>query len=530
MRHTTISGELERTLGEYAHAAARLLQADVAAGAEVELELGARRGRAHTPLYTCRPLTGRFIAEREPQLARLPEYEAALQALRGFDGLERYLVGRPSEARQAVEARQAMRTRDLRAEDAEHGGARAGKRLSSPDDGSSVASRSHARQALSALLEDVFAEQTDFELHPERLAAALARLERAELASAPGSLTLVALLRGMAISSPELRMTRGLTIATPATLRWAPAQALAVGDEHEHEHEREREHEHEHLLVALTCEESVDGRAVLRDLLRALRLFGDGRVTLGPLAWARVDGQDTWTAVALGMGGRPHGMLVVAPEQEDELRAFCNLVSRRTPDSGELAWALRRYELGCERVDPYEGLSDHLLALRALLEPEGPASGLLAHRVAALCATPERRPRLIERMARAQRLERAVIAGAASPSAAGMAVAGEVSAHLRALLRDVICGHLPSDLTRLADELLAAGSAEALAAADAEAVAVVEAQTVEREGEGEEEEQLADREQQLTDGTSDHLGGGTPAGNDSRGAESAPAQQVLVEV
>ena len=59
--------------------------------------------------------------------------------------------------------------------------------------------------------------------------------------------------------------------------------------------------------------------------------------------------------VALGRGGRPHGMLVVCAEQEDELRAFCNLVSRRAPHANEVAWALRRFELGCERTSEYEG-------------------------------------------------------------------------------------------------------------------------------------------------------------------------------
>lgn len=430
MRHSTISGEMERTLREYVAAAATLLQADIAAGAEVELELGAQRGRSgrgHIPLYTCRPLTERFIAEREPRLRGLPEHAAALQALREFDGLERYLAGREGygEFGDSREEGRLLRARDLRSDRAT-AGARAGS-------------------ALNSLLEDVFAEQTDFELSPERMAAALGRLERAELASTPGSLTLVASLHGMAISSPELRLTRGLTIAAPETLRWAPEQALSGADDDGAGH----------LLVALSCEESIDGRAVLADLLRALRLFGDGRVTLGPLAWARLDGHDAWTTVPLGTGGRPHGMLVVAPEQEDELRAFCNLVSRRAPDANQLAWALRRFELGCERPDAYEGLSDHLLALRALLEPEGPASGLLCRRVAALCATPEQRARLIERMNRAQRLERSVISGAASPSAAGLAAAAEVSNHLRALLRDVICGHLPHDLASLADELLA---------------------------------------------------------------------------
>jgi hypothetical protein len=39
--------------------------------------------------------------------------------------------------------------------------------------------------------------------------------------------------------------------------------------------------------------------------------------------------------------------------------------------------------------------------------------------------------------------------------AGGQTLARELSAHLRALLRDVICGHLAPDLVSLADELLA---------------------------------------------------------------------------
>jgi hypothetical protein len=36
-----------------------------------------------------------------------------------------------------------------------------------------------------------------------------------------------------------------------------------------------------------------------------------------------------------------------------------------------------------------------------------------------------------------------------------VALADEVAGHLRAILRDVLCGHLDSDVRRLADELLA---------------------------------------------------------------------------
>src|SRR5436305_624624 len=81
----------------------------------------------------------------------------------------------------------------------------------------------------------------------------------------------------------------------------------------------------------------------------ALRLYDPVRVVLGPVAWER-SGAGAWTLGDLGAGGgRPRGELTIAESAEDELRGFCNLVARRTPRGGELAWALRRYELGCER-------------------------------------------------------------------------------------------------------------------------------------------------------------------------------------
>jgi hypothetical protein len=166
-------------------------------------------------------------------------------------------------------------------------------------------------------------------------------------------------------------------------------------------------------------------------------------------------------------------MLVVTPDQEDELRAFCSLVSRRAPHANELAWALARFEMGCERSDPYEALTDYLLALRALLEPEGSASGLLSRRLAALCALAENRDELIERTGQALALERSVIAGSSVKRAGAHAIAGDMADHLRALLRDVICGHLDANLVGLADELL---SASAQAAADASIAASVSAE------------------------------------------------------
>jgi hypothetical protein len=410
------SRQLETALTEFVAQGADRLQAEIDAGAEVGFELAekpARRGESAARLYSYRALTGEFIEQRAAKLASLPAHAEATNLLVDFDGLDRYLAGMGGAADPG-------RTKDF---------ARAGA-------------------ALRLLLGDVFEEQTDFDRrsdvaqYQERVEAALARLSQSTQAST-SEMTLLATLHGLTIASEELALTKGLTIAQRGALRGVPDGA-----------------EGEHLLVVFTADEGdVDdaiarGREVLKDLLRALRLFGDGRVTLGALAWARV-GAGSWNPVALGAGGRPHGMLVVSTEQEDELRAFCNLVSRRAPHDNELAWALRRFELGCERGTGYEALSDHLLALRALLEPEGPASGLLAGRIAALCATPEDRAKLTKRMANAQALERAVIAGTAEEHAAGLNLVRDVSDHLRALLRDVICGHLESHLALVADELLA---------------------------------------------------------------------------
>jgi hypothetical protein len=409
------SRQLESALREFMSEAADHLRAEVAAGAEVPFDLGARgprRGRAETPLYCYRALTGEFIAEREAAIKRLPAHADAMRLLETFDGLDRYLLSVGVDAGRA-------------------GG------------------RTRANVALRALMEQVFEEQTDFQLRPERLQAALARLEQADLAT-DSELVLVATLHGVAISSPELQLAKGLTIAQPDALRGIPEDALI---------DPEDDAPGGHLVVVHTTDDddprmaTSRGADTLRDLLRALRLFGDGRIALGALAWRRI-GTGSWQPLALGASPRPEGMLAVTAEQEDELRAFCNLVSRRAPQGNELAWALGRFELGCERASLLEAVSDHLLALRALLEPEGPSSGLLAGRVAALCATREGRAELTERITAAVALEQAVIKGTAPLNGASRGLANEVARHLQALLRDVICGHLSDDLAALADELL----------------------------------------------------------------------------
>jgi hypothetical protein len=195
-------------------------------------------------------------------------------------------------------------------------------------------------------------------------------------------------------------------------------------------------------------------RTRFRRLLTALRLFERGGYALGPLAWIRID-TGPWRLVPFGVSGRPRLPVPITSEQEDELRAFANLVEQRRPFEGPVAWALARFEMGCERLVPFEAVTDYLLALRVLLEPEGEASGLLAERLAAICAPEDQREAIAQRVTRAIGLERNVIAGAAASEPGADELVDEICEHLSALLCDVLCGHLEPDLVRVADDLLA---------------------------------------------------------------------------
>jgi hypothetical protein len=412
MRDSTLHAIMEAFTAD----AAAQLSAETAAGAEVPFEVVETEGRrGAVPLYCYRPLTEDFVARRVGLLGALPTYAPALRALAAHDRVVTYLsnLGEhriPSEARVRSDA------------------------------------------ALVTFLGRVFSERSQFVFDPARFELAYGELERA-LYDGTFSTMVVAPLLGIALdpATSELALGEGLSLLRGDSLTEAPPEAV-WGDGEE-----------PHVLVVLTASESAEApvsqaRARFRRILTAVRLFERGGYALGPTAWARSD-TGPWRAVPLGSTGRPRFLTLIRPEQEDELRAFCNLLARRAPGTGEMAWALARFEMGCERVAPFEALTDHLLALRALLEPEGPASGRLAQRLAVICARPQDRAPLAERTARAISLERAVIAGVAPGESGAHELAGEVAEQLRALLRDAVCGHLDADLVRVADELLAEAAA-----------------------------------------------------------------------
>ena len=409
MRHR----QLHTALRALADDAATALAADVADGAEVPFELEETGGsvrRSRTPLYCYRPLTGAFIRERLGRLARLDSYAPAARALEGLDGLDTYLRSR-AEPRVPRDA------------------------------------RDRADAALRVFLDRVFDGSTTFELTQERFTRAWDELEGLVDDNRETVATLVVGLPGLRLASDEVPLAHGITLAASGTVPAPPDAAwlAAPGDD-------------PNVLAVMTLADAVeaDGApARLRRLVRALRLYEAGAVGLAPVGWARID-DGAWQLVDLAGGSpaRPGPPVDVPAAQEDELRAFVALAARRMPRGGELAWALRRFDLACERPDAAEALTDLLLALRALLEPEGPESGLLARRLAALCASEEGRDGLSGRVHHAIALERTLVAGLAPPSGGVEEVVDELTEHLRALLGDALCGHLDSDLRAAADALL----------------------------------------------------------------------------
>jgi hypothetical protein len=122
--------------------------------------------------------------------------------------------------------------------------------------------------------------------------------------------------------------------------------------------------------------------------------------------------------------------------------------------------------MGCAQETYAAALSDYLLGLRAVLDATtetGRASFGL--RLAALCAEADSRRDLQERMEAAIALERFAMSGTGGVRIDGESpceLVAEVGAHLRALLRDVLCGYLDADLKGVADDILIESHGEPL--------------------------------------------------------------------
>jgi hypothetical protein len=184
-----------------------------------------------------------------------------------------------------------------------------------------------------------------------------------------------------------------------------------------------------------------------------MRLFKPGGIGLGPYAFVP-NGGAGWRRIATGAPAPRGGGYRLDQEETERLVELAETLEARPDPAGPLAWAVRRFELGCERPSPLEGLSDHLLALRAVLDGKGPVGASLPMRAAALIAGGSTdRLGARERVEAAMELERGEMSGA---RAGDTELAAWAEDSVRRILREAALGELGADLNEAADETLIA--------------------------------------------------------------------------
>lgn len=409
--------ELHDALRDFALESAALLTAAVNAGAELPYDVIEEPGTGSV-LYRYQPLTAEFIGARWDSISSQPSFERAARAL--GTGAEAYL-----------------RLRGL------PGGA-------------------DSEPALRALLERLYEDATGFDFPEERYERVYTEFERT-LYEDTMRACVVAPVHGLILERERVELGGGLILARGDRVSAPPEAVWPLGPG-----ERERA-SGPNTVCVLERDVEADGglpvaeaRIRFRTLLTAMRLLKPGRVALGAPAWGRAD-EGAWKPIQLTLGGPGRGEpWLLSAAESGELAELIELVAAaRLP--GRIAWALHRFELGCERASEAEAISDYLLALRGTLDAEDEAGrASLGLRLAALCAEEPDRRLVRARLEAAFAIEREAMGGAVfdPDDAEGPAVVREVEQHLRALLRDVVCGYLAGDLRSVADDILVASAAD----------------------------------------------------------------------
>jgi hypothetical protein len=403
----------------FAGQAAGRLKAAVDAGSEIPFEVAEAPG-ARSVLYRYKPLAGEFLRERAAELRTLEAYPGTVMALGRVEGTSAYLRVLGTSYVPALE-------------------------------------HDRAETTLIEFLCRVWEESSAFELDDARFERAYAELEAIVYEDTAVN-TVVAPLPGVSLAAERWELGAGIALVRGDLVQAPPEAVWASG----------REDEAPNALVVLMTEARpseppplTSARLVFRKLLTALRLLKPGAATLGSSAWWRTD-EGPWHAVPLGFAGRSRGTRYWLDGQERaELVELFETLRSRPAQGGALPWALARFELGCEHPVALEGLSDHLLALRALLDDGERSERAIARRLAALSAEPADQTAVRDSVEQAFKLERLVMRGSAD--AAYMAAIGvespelvvrELEENLRALLREMASGHLDADVRGVADDLL----------------------------------------------------------------------------
>jgi hypothetical protein len=397
---------LNESVKRLATEAATRFSSLVAMGEEIPFDVAADSGD-ESAFYSYVPMTGRYVLDHAGELRSLPSFAAAREATVEAGVAAPYLEARG----EAVPADPAAR----------------------------------AELMLITFFASLWEGTAGFALDRERLDGALATLD-AESRDADEADVLIVPLVGLRMSMPRLGLPHNVRIVRADSIE-APVEAMSS------EGMGRAAWEPQYLAVAAQDEDGADGALQqLRELISVMRMFKGGGIGLGPYAFAPT-GEGCWRRIATGAPATRPGGYRLGEAAAEELAGFAAALEARPDPDSALSWAVGRFEMGCERPTALEGLSDHLLAMRAVLEGHGPVGASLPLRAAALIEDESMdRLQARERVEDVLELERAMMNG--TPVERAVELATWMEEGTRKLLRQAALGELGSDLSAAADETL----------------------------------------------------------------------------
>jgi hypothetical protein len=384
----------------------------VATGDEIPFDVAENNGDS-SHFYRYVPLTSNFIASHAGELKSLPGYGPARGAVVSAGVAAPYLESRgvsvPSDP-------------DLRAE-----------------------------EMLEIFVTELWEGTTGFSLDLSRVEDALSRLEVAARDIREADV-LIAPLAGFEMTPNEVEFTSGIRIVSADSVD-APLEATSSEGS-------DRNAWQPAYLAMAPLGDSPDGprRAVagLHGLIKALRLFKEGSVGLGPYAFAPV-GENAWRRIETGAAPARPGSYFLVESEVELLDDFMLELADSSPRLDRISFAEQRFQFGLERSRPLDALSDNLLAIRSALGGEGVIDAPLAARAAALLTGGAEDKLAISRIEAAMDLEQSLINGedvmtAGNESSSYLAAWIEDSA--RHILREAVLGHYGENLNITAEETL----------------------------------------------------------------------------